>query len=53
MHTTTDIGELLTRSPGICGGRLRIAGTGVSVLRIAGWYNLGLTPKKIATELRW
>ncbi len=51
MHTTTDIGALLTRSPGICGGRLRLAGTGVSVLRIAGWYNLALTPEEIATEI--
>jgi uncharacterized protein (DUF433 family) len=51
MATTTDIGSLLTSSPGICGGRVRIAGTGVSVRRIAGWYKLGLTPEEIATEI--
>ncbi|MBM3708329.1 MAG: DUF433 domain-containing protein [Actinobacteria bacterium] len=47
----TDIGTLLTSSPGICGGRVRIAGTGVSVRRIAGWYKLGLSPEEIATEI--
>ena len=50
MATVTDIGTLITQSPGICGGRLRIAGTGVSVLRIAGWYNQGHIPEMIATE---
>ena len=51
MATVTDIGTLLTQSPGICGGRLRIAGTGVSVRRIAGWHKLGMTPEEIATEI--
>ncbi len=51
MATLTDIGTLITESPGICGGRPRIAGTGVSVRRIVGWYNLGLTPEEIATEI--
>jgi len=51
MTTLTDIGSLITQSPGICGGRLRIAGTGVSVRRIVGWYKLGLTPEEIATEI--
>jgi uncharacterized protein (DUF433 family) len=48
MATVTDIGTLLTQSPGICDGRLRIAGTGVSVRRIAGWYKLGWTPEEIS-----
>ena len=51
MPTLTDIGVLLTRSPGVCGGRVRIAGTGVSVRRVAGWYKRGLTPEEIATEI--
>ncbi len=51
MATVTDIGTLLTQSPGICGGRLRIAGTGVSVRRIAVWYKLGHTPEEIATQI--
>ncbi len=51
MATGTDIGTLITQSPDICGGRPRIAGTGVSVRRIAGWYKLGQTPEEIATEI--
>jgi uncharacterized protein (DUF433 family) len=50
MATVTDIGTLLTQSPGICDGRLRIAGTGVSVLRIAGWYKMGMGPEEIADQ---
>lgn len=46
----TDIGALIVRSPEIRGGRPRIAGTGVTVQRIAGWYKLGLTPEEIADE---
>ena len=51
MATVTDIGTLITQTPEICGGRPRIAGTGVSVRRIAGWYNLGQTPEEIATQI--
>ena len=51
MATLTDIGTLIAQSPGICGGRPRIAGTGVSIRRIAGWYKLGLTPEEIATQI--
>jgi uncharacterized protein (DUF433 family) len=50
MATLTDIGTLITQTPDICGGRPRIAGTGVSVLRIAGWYEMGMTPEEIAGE---
>ena len=46
----TDIGRLIIRTPGIRGGRPRIAGTGVSVQRIVGWYKLGLSPEEIADE---
>jgi len=51
MATLTDIGTLIAQTPGICGGRPRIAGTGVSIRRIAGWYKLGLTPEEIATQI--
>lgn len=51
MATLTDIGTLLTQSPGICDGRLRIAGTGVSVRRVAIWYKLGYSPEEIATQI--
>jgi uncharacterized protein (DUF433 family) len=51
MATATDIGTLIAQSPGICDGRPRIAGTGISVLRIAGWYKLGWTPEEIARRI--
>jgi uncharacterized protein (DUF433 family) len=51
MATVTDIGTLITQSPGICGGRPRITGTGVSVRRVVGWYNLGQTPEEITTQI--
>lgn len=48
--TTVDIGTLITRSPTVRGGRPHIAGTGVTVQRIVGWYKLGLNPDEIADE---
>ena len=50
MPTAIDIGTLIESSPEICGGRPCIAGTGVSVRRIAGWHNLGLLPEEIAAK---
>ena len=50
MATATDIGTLIVRTPEIRGGRARIAGSGVTVLRIVGWYKSGLTPEEIAHE---
>ncbi len=44
MAKVTDIGTLIVRTPEIRGGRPRIAGTGVTVRRIVGWYKLGLSP---------
>ncbi|MEA3376826.1 MAG: DUF433 domain-containing protein [Chloroflexota bacterium] len=46
-----DIGTLIVRSPDIRGGRPRIAGTGVTVQRIVGWYKLGLSPEEIAARI--
>jgi len=51
MTTLTDIGAFITQTPGICGGRPRIAGTGVSVRRIVGWYKLGWSPEEIADRI--
>ena len=50
MTPITDIGSLITSSPGKCGGRPRIAGTAVSVRSIAGWYKLGMNPEEIADQ---
>ena len=51
MTTVTDVGSLIVRSEDIRGGRPRVAGTGVTVRRIVGWYKQGLTPEEIITEL--
>jgi uncharacterized protein (DUF433 family) len=54
MSTTAapvDIGTLITRSPEIKGGNPRVAGTGVTVQRIVGWYKQGLNAEEIAREI--
>ena len=51
MPAIVDIGTLIERSPEIRKGRPCIAGTGVTVRRIAGWHNLGLTPEEIAAKI--
>ncbi len=47
----SSIGNLIVREPGIRGGRPIIAGTGVTVRRIVGWYKLGLSPEEIADRV--
>ena len=47
MATVTEIGSLISRRPEIRGGRPCIAGTGVSVRRIAQWHNMGLIPEEV------
>lgn len=51
MPALTDIGALIARTPGVCGGRPCIAGTGVSVRRIVGWYKLGWSPEEISDRI--
>jgi len=51
MPTVTDIGSLIVRTDNIRGNRPRVAGTGVTVRRIVGWYKRGLTPEEITTEV--
>ena len=48
MAVAIEIGTLISRRPGVHGGRPCIAGTSVSVRRIAEWYNMGLVPEEIA-----
>src|SRR2546430_1468662 len=50
MASVTEIGTLLDRDPKIRGGRPKIAGTGLTVSRIAGWHKMGMTPEEIALE---
>jgi uncharacterized protein (DUF433 family) len=44
---STEIGTLLISSPGICGGRLRIEGTRITVCQIVSWYKQGNSPEEI------
>lgn len=48
MAIVTEIGSLISRRPEIRGGRPCIAGTGVSVRRIALLSNHGVIPEEIA-----
>jgi len=50
MASVVEIGTLIDRDPAIRGGRPKIAGTGLTVNRIAGWYKMGMTPEEIALE---
>jgi uncharacterized protein (DUF433 family) len=45
-----DIGTLIVSSPDFRGGRPCVVGTGVTVMRLAGWHKLGYTPEEIARK---
>jgi uncharacterized protein (DUF433 family) len=47
---STEIGTLLVSSPNICGGRLRIEGTRITVNQIVTFYKHGYTPEEIADQ---
>ena len=50
MATTT--AERITKTPGVCGGRTRIAGHRVRVLDVVIWHELqGLTPDEIVSQV--
>lgn len=51
MATVIDIGRLIVWTAEVRGGRPRVAGTGVTVRRIVGWYKLGLSPEEIADRI--
>jgi uncharacterized protein (DUF433 family) len=51
MAAEVEIGTLISRTPGLRGGRPCIAGTGVSVQRIATWHNSGLIPEEIVSKI--
>jgi uncharacterized protein (DUF433 family) len=50
MAVGVEIGTLIEREPGIRGGRPKIAGTGVTVGRLVGWYKMGMSPEDMALE---
>jgi uncharacterized protein (DUF433 family) len=47
---STEIGVLLVSSPDICGGRLRIEGTRITVNQIVILYKQGYTPEEIGDQ---
>jgi uncharacterized protein (DUF433 family) len=51
MASIVEIGTLIVSSPEVRGGRPRVAGTGVTVRRIVGWYKLGLSAEEITTQI--
>src|SRR2546425_13113269 len=50
MAASVEIGTLIDRDSRIRGGRPKIAGTGLTVRRIVGWYKMGMSPEEIALE---
>ncbi|MGH9720716.1 MAG: DUF433 domain-containing protein [Bryobacteraceae bacterium] len=50
VPSAVEIGSLIDRDPNVRRGRPKIAGTGVTVMRVAGWYKMGLTPEEIASQ---
>jgi uncharacterized protein (DUF433 family) len=50
MPVETEIGSLISRTPGVQGGRPCVAGTRVRVQTIAVWSNQGSTPEEIAKK---
>ena len=47
---STAIETLLVSSPNVCGGRLRIEGTRITVNQIVTLYKQGYTPEEIADQ---
>ncbi len=45
------IGSMIEATPGICGGRPRLAGTRVPVHRVAAYHRLGYAPEEILSLL--
>lgn len=46
---TTALDEMLVQTQNVCGGRIRIDGTRITVSRIATLYKQGLTAEEIST----
>jgi uncharacterized protein (DUF433 family) len=47
IASVIDIATLVVKSPETLGGRPRIAGTRLSVQRVAAWYKMGLNAEEI------
>ncbi|NDJ19105.1 DUF433 domain-containing protein [Myxacorys almedinensis] len=51
MPALSNIGILIDSDPRVHGGQPLIAGTGVTVRRIAIWHQQGFTPSEIAEQI--
>jgi len=47
---TLALDNLLVRSPGVCGGKLRIEGTRITLLQITTLYRQGMSAEEIAEQ---
>ncbi|MEB3336025.1 MAG: DUF433 domain-containing protein [Leptolyngbyaceae bacterium] len=50
MQTATDIGTLIARTPGTCGGRPRIVGSRITVQYVMNAIKAGITPEEILED---
>lgn len=50
MQAITDIGTLIVRTPGTCGGRPRIEGSRITVQFIVNAIQAGVTPEQIVAN---
>lgn len=50
MQVLTDIGTLIIRTPGTCGGRPRIAGSRITVQHVLLEIRAGATPEEILAD---
>jgi uncharacterized protein (DUF433 family) len=51
MAVTQTLEGLIIKDPKLRGGRPIIAGTGVTVRTIVGYYKMGLTPEETADQM--
>ncbi|MFM8357668.1 MAG: DUF433 domain-containing protein [Verrucomicrobiota bacterium] len=48
---TIELGSIIASTPGVLGGQPVVAGTRVSVLRIAGYHRMGMDAESIVAQL--
>jgi len=49
-NMSVDINTFLVSSSEVCGGRLRIDGTRITLNQIVAWYKQGYTPEEIVDQ---
>ena len=51
VHNSVEIGQMITRTPDVLGGKPCVAGHRIGVHRVAGWWKMGLTVEEIGERL--